>query len=104
MDKFYAFNYMNNSMLPGVIISTSEDHYDVNSYDFFTVYVNGDYMGKKLLLSQSDKISDTVEYLHKNSFNNFTSKIDGNSLYINNDDLKESKHIKDTLHVYLNIR
>lgn len=95
---------MNNSMLPGVIINTSDDYYDVNNHDFYTVYVDGDYMGKKLLLSQSDKISDTVDYLHKNNFNNFNSKIDGNSLYINDDDRRESKQLKDTLHVYLNIR
>lgn len=82
----------------------SED--DVNmklNHDSYRVYVNGDYVGDKVLLAPNENINDIKGYLRDQGFNGFTANQDGDYLLIDADD-EEARHIRDNLNIYLRIR
>ncbi|SNX52709.1 hypothetical protein [Thermoanaerobacterium sp. RBIITD] len=96
-----------NSIAPGVITALIPNNEDTKlkvPQDALNVYVNGDIIGDKVLVTQGDDGLNAVKtYLESNGFSNFEYKIDGNSIYINvNDDI--SQDIKNHLRVYLNVR
>lgn len=73
------------------------------AHDSYEVYVNRDYVGSKILLTQNEKVNDIDGYLKERGFKNFTSQIDGNSFMIKADN-EEAENIKRNIHVYLRIR
>lgn len=71
--------------------------------DRYEVYVNGEFVGKKVLLTQTDDIQDLESFLHNKGFANFTAAVDGDHFTISVPD--DSAHpIKETLQVYLDTR
>lgn len=104
MFDFIGLNNINDSnIIPAIFINNQHNFNYGIDHDFYNVYVNGKYIGKKVLLTQAEKIKDLEKYLHTNNFNKFVLETDGNSVYISDDNSEESKQIKETLNVYLNI-
>lgn len=73
------------------------------AHDSYEVYVNRDYVGRKILLTPNERIKDIEGYLKERGFNDFTSQVEGNSFMIKAND-NETENIKNNLQVYLKIR
>ncbi|WP_163191680.1 hypothetical protein [Clostridium thermarum] len=81
-----------------------EDDYSSKlSHDTYNVYVNDDYVGKKVLVAQGEKVEDINGFLNTQGFRNYKTSLKGNSYNISCSP-DESRHMKDTLNVYLKIR
>ena len=79
-----------------------EVDYDTKkAYDAYDVFVNGDYVGKKVLLTQNDSIKDVTDHLIKKGFNQFEDRLQGDHYEITSEN---GEGIKSELEVYLNIR
>jgi len=74
------------------------------NHDSYEVYVNGDYVGNKSLITQGEEISDIDKHLQLEGFKTFDEEVLGNHVDINTKDLDEAKRIKQNLNVYLKIR
>ncbi len=79
------------------------------SHDRYEVYVNGDFVGHKVLLTQSESIDDVAKYLKNNGYQGFSTNLDGDHYYIDVDGrgdngANEADQIKNQLGVYLDIR
>lgn len=81
-----------------------DDSRDKLQHDSYEVYVNGDFVGRKILISQGEKISDIDKHLQVAELNNFKDEILGNHVNIKTNDLEEADKIKQNLKVYLNAR
>lgn len=88
-------------MFPGFEI-TSEAGNSKMVHDTYEVYLNNDYVGKKTLLDQGERLSDIDSYLKTQGVNDFTSKQDGDYYLISSGN--EEGRIRDVLNIYLNIR
>lgn len=73
------------------------------SNERYQVYVNGDFIGNKDILTQNDDVFDLEKYLTNQGFHDFETKLEGNRFQIKAGK-EQSKHMKDTLNVYLHIR
>ncbi|WDC83254.1 hypothetical protein PL321_10690 [Caloramator sp. mosi_1] len=80
------------------------NYYDLKQeHDTYRIYVNGDYVGNKTLLSQGEDIKDIEGFLKSRGYKNIASQIEGNMYNIEvADELLEE--IKRNLNVYLNNR
>ena len=76
----------------------------VLNQDSYEVYVNGDYVGNKILITQGEEISDIDKHLQLGGFKDFDEDVIGNHVDIKTDDLEEARRIKQNLNVYLRIR
>lgn len=74
------------------------------NHDSYEVYVNGDYVGNKSLITQGEEISDIDKHLQLDGFKSFDEKVMGNHVDIKTNDLEQAKRIKQNLNVYLSIR
>lgn len=74
------------------------------NHDSYEVYVNGEYVGNKSLITQGEEISDIDKHLQLEGFNTFDEKIMGNHVEISTNNLEEARRIKQNLNVYLRIR
>jgi hypothetical protein len=103
--KIYPINsQLNYPLYQGLIFEGTEiKGIDGKEHEFYNVYVNGDFIGRKLLLEQNDKITDMADYLTRNEFSAFSTTVDGNNYYILEKDNEMAKHMKDQLNIYLNI-
>ena len=70
-------------------------------HDSYHVYVNDDFVGDKILMGESEGMSDVTSYLTSQGFHNFSANLDGNHFNIYSNDAAK---IKKTLNVYLKIR
>lgn len=89
-----------------LLINANRDVFSQNSkmaHDMYNVYVNKDYVGKKVLVAQGEKVEDINSFLKVQGFDEFKSRLEGNSYEIDCD-TDESKHMKEALQVYLRIR
>ncbi|OPJ61209.1 hypothetical protein [Clostridium oryzae] len=82
-------------------------HDEVDNYktahDSYNVYVNNDYVGKKVLVAQGERVEDIKSFLNTQGFTEFSSEIVGNAFNIVCDeDAKE--HIKEAVEVYIHNR
>lgn len=83
------------------IRNENEDIIENDSYD---VYVNDDFVGRKVLYSESEDISNISDYLSSNGYGDFTYTEDGNKFIIEDFDEEEADKMKNQLETYLNIR
>lgn len=106
MTKYYPVNSQFNVLyFPSVLVEDNEGReIGGNNHEFYNVFVNGDFIGRRILLEQNDKIGDMSSYLSQNNFSGFSTTIDGNNYYILEPDSDMSKQMKKQLDVYLNIR
>ena len=103
--KIYPINnQFNYQVYPGLIFEDNEGRQtDGKDHEFYNIYVNGDFIGRKILLEQNDKIEDMTNYLSQNEFSAFSTKVEGNNYYILEQDNEMASHMKRQLDVYLNI-
>jgi hypothetical protein len=73
------------------------------AHDSYSVYVNKDYVGSKVLVSQVEKIDDVRKYLINEGFSDFSTRLEGKEYFIGVDG-GEALDIKNTMNVYLNNR
>lgn len=95
--------YNSNRVFPILYNIKPEEENIKMSHDSFDVYVNEEYIGKKIFLTQSEKPSDVEAYLKDRGFHNFNSSISGDHILINSA-FEESDEIKRNLHIYLTLR
>lgn len=78
---------------------------DANSlkyeHDAYDVYVNHEYVGKKLLLTQTEDLGDIVDFLKQQGIHNITAQLDGDHYMITCDD---SDHAKQIIEMHINNR
>lgn len=106
MAIFYAGNVGNTSDngLVGVpILPIGEENHDMKlSQDRYEVFVNGDKVGNKILLTQTEDAHDLHSYLESNGFTDFEYQVIGDHIEIQTK--QESGHMKGILSSYLGIK
>lgn len=101
------FGWMNNLNTTPSFIGVSGDQHEQEDklyHDSYEVFVNGDYVGNKILLTQVERLSDVDQHLKANNFNNFKVETIGNRVDIKTDDLSEARRIKQNLNIHFNTR
>ncbi|RBW69189.1 hypothetical protein [Bacillus taeanensis] len=82
-------------------LSTAEENIK-NTHDSYDVYVNEDFVGKKVLVTQTEKVDDIMDFLKRQGFTNLNARLDGDHFVIETNDDQGS--LKETLSTYLKIR
>lgn len=72
-------------------------------HDTYDVYVNDDFVGRKVLLNPSDKVDDVASFLHSRGVQDFSYEVSGDHFVIGTED-ERADNVKRQLEVYLNIR
>lgn len=93
-----SFGYM----APFMMIDDESNQNIKSSYDEYRVFVNGDYLGKKVLISENEKPEDLDKYLVSQGFKNFATEVNGGNLIIHCED--NTNEMENILGSYLNIR
>ncbi|MEQ6391176.1 hypothetical protein RZN22_17975 [Bacillaceae bacterium S4-13-58] len=81
-----------------------DDNRTKNAHDRYDVYVNKSHVGQKVLLTQTEDVTDIKDYLDAKGFNGVEGYLDGDHYVIQTNDPAEAERIKDILSVYLGIR
>lgn len=102
---FFGGNTGSPTPFPFFINVSDQDYSDSSkiAHDMYNVYINRDYVGKKVLVAQGEKVEDINSFLKVQGFDGFKSELKGNSYSINCNP-NESGHMKEALQVYLKIR
>lgn len=75
------------------------------AHDRQNVYVNGDYIGDKISLTQNDGgVKAIVDYLESRNFQGYKVSQEGDRIYIDVEDDRERDAIKNHLEVYTQMR
>ncbi len=81
----------------------SIDEYNVKlAQDRYEIYVNGDFVGFKPLLTQNASLEDVDSFLHEQGFKAFDAEATGDHYNIQTE--AEDDKLKQALHVYLQTR
>ncbi len=70
-------------------------------HEAYDVYVNEEFVGKKVLLTQSEEIDDIVDFLKTQGVKNVSTNLEGDHFVINSE---EPENLKQILKTYLQIR
>ncbi|AIS52249.1 hypothetical protein TKV_c10750 [Thermoanaerobacter kivui] len=99
------YPYGQNSIAPGIIVTPDNGNANLKvPTDTFSIYVNGKYVGEKILIVQGDLGENSVkEYLMNQGFTDFSYTIDGKNIYIDTYE-ENAKNVINYLKVYLRIR
>lgn len=99
------YPYGQNSLAPGIIVSSDNGNANLKvPTDTFSIYVNGEYVGEKILIAQGDLGENSVkEYLMNQGFTDFSYTTDGKNIYIDTYE-ENAKNMINYLKVYLRIR
>ncbi|KRQ87135.1 hypothetical protein ABG79_00933 [Caloramator mitchellensis] len=73
-------------------------------HDNYEVYVDGEFIGEKVLITQNEKPEDITAYLTKEGYKDFQFQVEGNKIFINTINRELSEGMRSHLEVYLNIR
>ncbi|MFC0560959.1 hypothetical protein [Halalkalibacter alkalisediminis] len=68
------------------------------THDTYDIYVNNEFVGKKILLTQSENVNDVIGFLKKQGIQDVTATVNGDHYVIQSDDLE---HVKQVLERYL---
>lgn len=78
---------------------------DFNEFhDSYRVYVNGDYVGNKTLVAESERIHDLESHLCNAGYEEFHMDVSGSTINIITTNENTSQNIKENLKVYLRLR
>lgn len=69
------------------------------AHDRYDVYVNGDFVGQKTLLSPREDVTSVNEFLHTQGYNDFITHLDGD--HYNIQTTKRENELKQALQIYL---
>ncbi|WP_088105502.1 hypothetical protein [Halalkalibacter urbisdiaboli] len=67
-----------------------------NSHDAYDVYVNEEYVGKKVLLTETEDVDDVVSFLNKQGIENIDHQLVGDHYVVKTDQADRVKEILDT--------
>jgi hypothetical protein len=74
------------------------------SHDRYDVYVNGEFVGHKTLLTQSEDITDVNDFLQAQGYQQFQANIEGDHYELQVEDEGISSEMKEALQIYLQNR
>ena len=98
-------SYNNTNMQPFLLPFVSNNNESLkNNHDYYDIYVNEEFVGKKMLLTEKEDISDVNDFLEKQGYNNISTQLDGDHYVIRANDEEEARRLKETLSIYLHIR
>lgn len=88
---------------------TNQNDDDVNGgkvpHDSYRVYVNGDYIGNKISVSQGDGDWKAIgDYLEGRNFKDYEVSSEGNEVYVEVENKEEMMAIRNHLEVYTQLR
>ncbi len=72
-----------------------------NAHDAYDIYVNDEFIGKKLVLTQSEEVGDVVDFLKVQGVQNVSTNLDGDHYVIKTED---AQRVKDIIAAYLKNR
>jgi transcriptional regulator of NAD metabolism len=103
MEVFYMPGGTEGTMLGiAAFVNSSFDSSTKLAHDRYEVYVNGDFVGQKCLLSTREDVTSVNEFLHAQGYNDFLSNIDGDHYHIQT--TKKERELKQALQIYLHTR
>jgi len=73
-------------------------------HDRYHVYVNDEFVGDKVLLTENNRISDLEGYLRDAGFKDFKATLEGGHYLISSENRLDSVEMKNHLASYLRIR
>jgi hypothetical protein len=93
-------------IFPPIINGVQDDRLrEKMAHDRYNVYVNGDYVGDKILMTQGDGGWRSIEdYLKSRNFGNYSITCEGDRVYIDVEDEDEREAIRNHLRVYTQLR
>jgi hypothetical protein len=74
------------------------------AHDQYDVYVNGELVGHKVLLNETDHVDDVADFLTSRGIHDFTTNLEGDHYNVKVDDGGLEQDVKNNLTVYLDIR
>ncbi|MBM7662399.1 capsule polysaccharide export protein KpsE/RkpR [Bacillus mesophilus] len=74
------------------------------NHDRYDVYVNGEFVGHKVLLTQSEDITDVNDFLKTQGFKHFEGRLDGDHYDLHVEDNQSLQDMREALQIYLQIR
>jgi hypothetical protein len=96
---------MENGNIPFVPVILGDDDTNLKlSHDRYHVFINGDFVGNKVILAQNEDVQDLGSYLQREGFHDFTTKLDGDHFMIEMFGSEQSETAKQQLNTYLKIR
>lgn len=81
--------------------TTAEGDSLKNAHDAYDVYVNDEYIGKKVLLTQAEEIDDVLDFLKVQGVKDVSGRLDGDHYMIKSED---SEQVKNMIETYLQNR
>lgn len=91
--------YNQNAFPPGIV---EEEPLELKkAQDVYNIYVNGEYIGQKFLMTEAEKLDDLLDFLQKEGIEHVSAQLDGDHYIINTN---ESERVKQILQVYLQNR
>jgi hypothetical protein len=95
----------NRSFTNTVILTGGIGELDMKlNHDRYDVYVNGEYVGNKVLLTQSEDITDVNDFLKTQGFKHFEGRLDGDHYDLHVEDEQNLNEMKEALQIYLQMR
>jgi ribonucleotide monophosphatase NagD (HAD superfamily) len=79
----------------------SESEAVKNAHDTYDVYVNEEYVGKKVLVTESEEVEDVVGFLKRHGVQHISAELEGDHYVIRS---KDAEHVKHILEAYLQNR
>jgi hypothetical protein len=74
------------------------------NHDRYDVYVNGEFVGHKTLLTQSEDITDVNDFLKVQGYQKFQGRLDGDHYDLQVEDANLSREMMEALQIYLQSR
>ncbi|MDG5787398.1 hypothetical protein QA612_07815 [Evansella sp. AB-P1] len=101
------FNYGNKFGINFRMLSDDPIDADANtklSHDSYDVFVNNDYVGKHMLVSQNEDISNVSDFLHQQGFHNVNLEVRGDHIVVASDSPEDANKMHRALEVFLQNR
>lgn len=74
------------------------------AHDTYEVYVNGAFVGHKILLNMNEDVKDIDSFLKSRGFFGYQSEKKGNEYHLQTNDSYQSELMRENLAIYLQIR
>jgi len=92
----------NQTAFPPLPNARGGSQYEVkNSSDSYDIYVNNEYVGKKVMVTQTEDLTDIMDFLKTQGVEDVNGKLDGDHYQITANDPEQ---VKDIMKVYLENR
>jgi hypothetical protein len=80
------------------LFKSDEENSVKNAHESYDVYVNRDFVGKKTLIAESERIDDVIDFLKVQGVQDISAQLTGDHYVIQTGD---SEHVKKILETYL---